>query len=192
MNCWEYKKCGREKGGINVKKLGICPAWPAHGRQCARVAGTFCGGKVQGTFVMKLLTCMKCGFYQSEHYDKSYGRERAAAWMAAAQAAYWGWQSSLGISTHISSRLDREYQRCCRISPSYWPPCLTKTPGRAAGVTCRCCRRSRKPANSLLLGRLLGLACNCPAHLQFRSGHQIHNLELESASIDTRFLIWPR
>jgi hypothetical protein len=79
MNCWEYKKCGREKGGINAKTLGICPAWPAYGQQCARVAGTFCGGKVQGTFVMKLLTCMKCEFYQSEHYDKSYGKERAAA-----------------------------------------------------------------------------------------------------------------
>ena len=79
INCWEYKKCGREKGGFNVRTLGICPAWPGNGQQCARVAGTFCGGKVQGTFVMKLLTCMKCDFYQSEHYDKSYGKEKAAA-----------------------------------------------------------------------------------------------------------------
>jgi len=25
-NCWEYKKCGREPGGIKVHELGVCPA----------------------------------------------------------------------------------------------------------------------------------------------------------------------
>ncbi|MGX9728068.1 MAG: two-CW domain-containing protein [Candidatus Electronema sp. VV] len=79
MNCWEYNKCGRERGGLNARLHGICPAWPDNGQQCARVAGTFCGGKVQGTFVMKLLSCMKCEFYQSEHYDKTYGKKNAAA-----------------------------------------------------------------------------------------------------------------
>jgi len=76
MNCWEYKQCGREKGGIHAERKGICPAYPAHGKGCARVAGTLCGGKVQGEFVMKLLSCIKCDFYQSEHYDKSYGKEK--------------------------------------------------------------------------------------------------------------------
>lgn len=76
MNCWEYKQCGREKGGINAKKKGVCPAYPDRGKVCARVAGTLCGGKVQGEFVMKLLSCMKCDFYQSEHYDKSYGKDK--------------------------------------------------------------------------------------------------------------------
>ena len=78
MNCWEYNKCGRERGGLAAKLHGVCPAWPDHGQQCASVAGTFCGGKVQGTFVMKLLSCMKCNFYQSEHYDKTYGKKNAA------------------------------------------------------------------------------------------------------------------
>jgi len=39
MNCWEFMKCGREKGGAKATDLGICPAYPDHGRHCARVAG---------------------------------------------------------------------------------------------------------------------------------------------------------
>jgi hypothetical protein len=71
MNCWEFKKCGREKGGSNEKTLGICPAYPDQGRQCARVAGTLCGGVVQGTFASKLANCLKCEFYTSDNYDRT-------------------------------------------------------------------------------------------------------------------------
>ncbi len=52
MNCWEFKKCGREKGGAKTAELGVCPAYPAHGTHCDHIAGTLCGGKVQGTFAM--------------------------------------------------------------------------------------------------------------------------------------------
>jgi hypothetical protein len=72
MNCWEHKKCGREKGGHKAEDHGICPAYPDHGRHCARIAGTMCGGKVQGTFAVKLHNCMQCEYYNSEHYDKTY------------------------------------------------------------------------------------------------------------------------
>lgn len=72
MNCWEFKKCGREQGGVNAVELGVCPAWPDKGQKCARVAGTLCGGQVQGTFATKLGNCMSCDFYLSEDYDKSY------------------------------------------------------------------------------------------------------------------------
>jgi hypothetical protein len=72
MNCWEFKKCGREKGGAKAVELGICPAYPDHGIHCARIAGTLCGGKVQGTFASKLSNCMKCEFYQSPNYDKKH------------------------------------------------------------------------------------------------------------------------
>ncbi len=72
MNCWEFKKCGREKGGVNEKELGVCPAYPGHGTQCAWTAGTLCGGKVQRIFATKLLNCMYCDFYKSQHYDKKY------------------------------------------------------------------------------------------------------------------------
>ena len=72
MNCWEYKNCGREQGGSKEQEMGRCPAFPDHGKHCARVAGTFCGDIVQGSFAEKLADCMSCDFYQSEHYDKTY------------------------------------------------------------------------------------------------------------------------
>jgi hypothetical protein len=74
MNCWEFKKCGREAGGIKSDELGVCPAYPDYGQQCARVAETLCDGKEQGTFALKLGNCQKCDFYISEHYDVSYGQ----------------------------------------------------------------------------------------------------------------------
>ena len=72
MNCWEFKKCGREKGGAKVKEMGVCPAYPNHGKHCARVVGTLCGGQMQGSFAMKVANCMKCDYYLSAHYDRTY------------------------------------------------------------------------------------------------------------------------
>jgi len=74
-NCWEYKKCGRAPGGDRVNELGICPVTKdsrldkVHGgvnagRSCWVVAGTFCGGKVQGVFAQKYKTCKDCDFYK--------------------------------------------------------------------------------------------------------------------------------
>ena len=57
--CWEYMKCGRDSD-CSLK----CPAYPNFGRVCWAVAGTFCEGKVQGTFAQKLEDCQKCEFYQ--------------------------------------------------------------------------------------------------------------------------------
>ena len=74
-NCWEFKKCGREPGGAKARELGICPATQADlssvnggtraGRICWAVAGTLCGGKIQGTFAQKAVNCMVCEFYQT-------------------------------------------------------------------------------------------------------------------------------
>ncbi len=72
MNCWEVQKCGRERGGAKAAELGVCPAYPGDGTHCAHVAGTLCGGKIQGSFAMKLANCMKCPFYKSPHYNKKY------------------------------------------------------------------------------------------------------------------------
>ena len=68
MNCWEFKKCGREEGGAKAHELGVCPSYPQSGKSCARVAGTFCGGTVQGTFAAKLVNRLQCDFYKSSHY----------------------------------------------------------------------------------------------------------------------------
>jgi hypothetical protein len=79
MNCWEFKNCGRERGGHKENELGACPAWPDHGKQCARVAGTLCGNKIQGTFAVKLASCLKCEYYTSPHYDRAYGGSQSAS-----------------------------------------------------------------------------------------------------------------
>jgi two-component system NtrC family sensor kinase len=57
--CWEYMQCGRD-----VNSEVKCPAYPNFGRACWVVAGTFCEGKVQGTFAQKYEDCRKCEFYK--------------------------------------------------------------------------------------------------------------------------------
>ncbi len=57
--CWEIMKCGRDKDA-SLK----CPAYPHFGRICWVVAGTFCEGKIQGSFAQKSEDCKKCRFYQ--------------------------------------------------------------------------------------------------------------------------------
>jgi signal transduction histidine kinase len=59
IKCWEYKKCGRDKDAT-----AKCPAYSNFGRICWAVAGTFCEGKVQGTFAQKYEDCRKCDYYQ--------------------------------------------------------------------------------------------------------------------------------
>lgn len=74
QNCWEFKNCGRQPGGAKVSELGVCPSASEvssnglnrgknAGRICWAVTGTFCGGKVQGTFAQKQLSCLTCDFY---------------------------------------------------------------------------------------------------------------------------------
>lgn len=74
-NCWEHKNCGRESGGKKVGELGVCPASTETsvngvnggknaGRVCWAVSGTFCGGKTQGTFAQKKMSCLTCEFYK--------------------------------------------------------------------------------------------------------------------------------
>ncbi len=72
-NCWEFKNCGRQPGGHKVLELGVCPVTThqmlhgAHsgtnaGRACWVVAGSLCGGKIQGSYAQKLTTCWRCDF----------------------------------------------------------------------------------------------------------------------------------
>lgn len=74
LNCWEFKKCGRQPQGSRVHELGLCPAPTEErldgvhdgtnaGRSCWVIAGTMCGGKVQGTFAEKFNNCEQCDFY---------------------------------------------------------------------------------------------------------------------------------
>ncbi len=80
-NCWEFKKCGRQPGGSKAAELGICPASTDKslsgihdgknaGRACWVVAGTFCGGKPQGTAAQKEHTCFMCDFFQLVRHEE--------------------------------------------------------------------------------------------------------------------------
>jgi len=80
-NCWEFKKCGREQGGKNVDTMGTCPAVTDRrldgthggkngGRTCWMIAGTLCGGKVQGSFGMKYKNCEQCDFYKAVRVEE--------------------------------------------------------------------------------------------------------------------------
>lgn len=73
LNCWEHKNCGRWPGGPKSVELGICPVTTDHalegahggtkaGRACWVIAGSLCGGKIQGTYAQKLTNCWRCDF----------------------------------------------------------------------------------------------------------------------------------
>ncbi len=59
VSCWEFMECERNTG-----KEIKCPAYPYFGRACWVVGGTFCEGKIQGTFAQKCEDCRKCEFYE--------------------------------------------------------------------------------------------------------------------------------
>jgi hypothetical protein len=74
LNCWEFKNCGRQPGGAKAGELGVCIAASEAranganggrngGRACWAIAGTLCGGVVQGSFATKLANCQKCEFF---------------------------------------------------------------------------------------------------------------------------------
>jgi hypothetical protein len=75
-NCWEFKKCGRDRPRGNGAEADICPArtdtrlngmnsGTNGGRACWAVAGTYCGHTAQGKFAAKLEDCAVCDFFFS-------------------------------------------------------------------------------------------------------------------------------
>ncbi len=75
LNCWEFKKCGREPGGLRAAELGVCPAsvetrldgvhgGKNGGRSCWIPAQTLCKDRVQGSYGQKFGECSVCAFYK--------------------------------------------------------------------------------------------------------------------------------
>lgn len=73
--------CGRQPDGEKVKDLGVCPAALAReydgvnkgkygGRFCWVIAGTLCGGEVQGTYARKMKNCLGCKFLKQVDKDE--------------------------------------------------------------------------------------------------------------------------
>ncbi len=76
-NCWDIKGCGRSTGGHKVKELGECIASKEKlGHSCWIVAGTLCGGEVQGEIGQKRKNCMECKVFKLYHRDLGpHGKE---------------------------------------------------------------------------------------------------------------------
>ena len=81
QNCWEFKKCGREVGGVKIREMGICPValekklnaiheGKNGGRACWIVEGSLCGNKVQGEFGKKFTECVHCEFYKEVKHEE--------------------------------------------------------------------------------------------------------------------------
>ena len=85
LNCWEFYDCGREPGGPREHERGVYPMTISRdldgihggqnaGRACWVVAGSLCGGKLQGSFAMKLPSCWNCEFMKLvQREEKSDG-----------------------------------------------------------------------------------------------------------------------
>lgn len=81
MNCWEFKKCGRERGGTKVTELGVCPASEDRrldgcnqgengGRLCWLTKATLCNGQIQGDIYAKLGKCTRCDFFKKVYREE--------------------------------------------------------------------------------------------------------------------------
>ncbi len=81
QNCWDILNCGKEPGGERALELGVCPAATDvssngmnnginAGRYCWKVAGTFCGGEVQGNWADKMTNCQNCAVYMRVTRDE--------------------------------------------------------------------------------------------------------------------------
>jgi len=79
LNCWEFKNCGREKGGLMVELLGQCPVatamkYDGHnggigaGRVCWMVASSHCG--VNEGPSQQGCSCHECDFYHRVVYEE--------------------------------------------------------------------------------------------------------------------------
>lgn len=88
-NCWEFKNCEREKGGRKVKELGECIASiEGLGHSCWAIAGTLCGGAVQGSIAQKEKNCMTCEVYNLYHRVLGSEGKRIAAELPEEQKRY--------------------------------------------------------------------------------------------------------
>ena len=81
LNCWEFKKCGRQIEEQKAEELRVCPVASDtsvnganreqnSGRICRAVAGTFCDGEVQGTFTQKTKNCFNCDFMRMVNQEE--------------------------------------------------------------------------------------------------------------------------
>ena len=84
LNCWEFKNCGREPGGILADQLGICPiavqmkrdgdnSGIAAGRVCWTIPVADQHGRTLKSCADK--ACLQCSFYKRVHFEEQPTKE---------------------------------------------------------------------------------------------------------------------
>jgi len=80
LNCWQYKNCGRERGGLLADHLGVCPVsvcakldglndGRAAGRACWKVAGAAMRCTRSASGLGK--PCHQCTFFLRVQYEEA-------------------------------------------------------------------------------------------------------------------------
>ncbi|MCI5208169.1 MAG: hypothetical protein D3910_05130 [Candidatus Electrothrix sp. ATG2] len=81
LNCWEFKKCGREPGGKNITVFGVCPI-PVEigfnsvnngkngGRSCWIIRESACEPVMRKCCVQEIKECRLCDFYRFINKEK--------------------------------------------------------------------------------------------------------------------------
>lgn len=75
LNCWEFKRCGRQAEGAMQETEGLCPTsgeirldglhdGVSSGRACWVVAGTYSKGSAVCSSLKDISDCKDCDFYQ--------------------------------------------------------------------------------------------------------------------------------
>jgi hypothetical protein len=75
LNCWEHMKCGREPGGTQAKKLGVCQAASYRsingvnggingGRLCWAIVGIYSFTDTKGLLFQNNYHCYDCDFHR--------------------------------------------------------------------------------------------------------------------------------
>ncbi len=84
LNCWEYKKCGRETGGVNARTSGVCVSatnTSMHsinegingGRVCWLVSGTYGKSRAEQADCIVIKTTSSC--YQCDFHSQVLSEE---------------------------------------------------------------------------------------------------------------------
>lgn len=80
LNCWEFKNCGRGRGGIMIDTLGTCPiaeAMQCDGLNGGIAAGRVCwtvhadGNRLCGYGLGPRKSCLSCDFYRRVVHEEA-------------------------------------------------------------------------------------------------------------------------
>ena len=69
QNCWEFMKCGRERGGAKEQELGVCPAVTdvsSHGLNDGENGGRICWAIIDKPL------CLQCEFRYKVMADEGF------------------------------------------------------------------------------------------------------------------------